>query len=289
MSVKTEVLLEKEFGGKSTARSDVQTASLAAAEVEEIKQTNLETRIYDREARFFDYGEASAATAETKTESRRSRRVFLPLGLLAVGGLSLIAGLATGIYALSEKMLESATFTWVNILELPPETPAEKSGDKNASPDASASEKILKSNDAKVFEKNDDVGGKEPVNTAETKTEKAFVADGNKIPPPSPKPSEASEADLSGPLSKTSNPTFSKETPDDSETDFSMNSRPGKTSPTAFVSRRNRQTVKIVDNRDDFTRFPNARREREAEKYKPLKPGLRNKLRNMLLKKRRMN
>src|SRR5205085_6949437 len=66
----------------------------------EIKQSNIETRLYDRDARFYEYGE----TAETIVKNRSTKRIILAGALALLGGLFLFGSLAMGFFYVSKKM-----------------------------------------------------------------------------------------------------------------------------------------------------------------------------------------
>jgi hypothetical protein len=282
MSVKTEVLLAKEVGGRH--RSAPPPAVLPTAEAPASARAGLETRIYDADARFYRYGEIPATAPTVKTEKRRrGRGFFFTIGLLIVTGFGLLGGVAAGIYGLAEKMRPPVTVSRVDVRELPGDENGDRAADANR-PDAAASEKAaVRSNNDKDLPVNP--AEKEVPLAAEQTRKKSVEPVGGKIPAPERSPADPAQTTSRRTISDPAETTVSKKTTVSSTGVLPLDSRSDRYQP----ARPDRRRSESSNDSLEFQRFPKNERRPSAEKVKPLKPEQRSRLRNMLRKQRRMS
>jgi hypothetical protein len=272
---------------------NVKTENLLARE---INQAGIETKVYDRDAQFYEYSESAENKTIIEKENPSGKRIFLTGSLVVLGGIFLFTGLAAAFFYFSEKMFHSATVNQVSADNLQNnENDADSIGKTGKAENGFESEKPVKTKLPEDTSPSDNFVKKETLNPTETKTVKT-IEPNDQNPVPNRNSKELPKTIDSS--SKTTNSTFTKQSLRNNETQIVQsdssrenwtNQRPSKNSQSQPTSRQNRRDSLTQNNSDRFQDLPGNRREIIIKKIKQSSFEQRSNIKERLQKQRRKN
>ncbi|MEP6900562.1 MAG: hypothetical protein ABJA66_02365 [Actinomycetota bacterium] len=277
---------------------NVKTEILSAPK---INQPEIETKLYDQDAQFYEYCESVENKTILEKENRSGKRIFLTGSLVIVGGFFLFIGLVAGFIYFSGTMFQSVTDNQISAENFrKDENGAVSFGESKSAENGFESEKTVKPNlsdDKNSSDKNSSGNfvKKEVITPNETKVVR-INGQNDKNPMPDRNLKEFPETIDSS--SKTTNKTFTQQPVQNSETlivqsdsrrETLTNQPSSKNSQTQPAARQNQRDPVTQNNSERLQEVPKNRREFIVKKIKHSNFEERSNIKERLQRQRKRN
>jgi hypothetical protein len=245
-------------------RGEIMNEKTEILSVPEIKQSNIETRVYDEAAQFYAYCEGPENKTIVENGARPRKSLLLRGSFAVLGGICLLAGLAAGIY-FSKQLFHSAPIDQFSAENLPKDKSADVSfGESKSAENGFEPEKTVK---PKQPEDKNNSGGKTDFEPNETKTVKITEkSDTNSLP--------NRDAKVEIPVKPTNSNVSKQIVPNDSNRDFwtipATDKNPQRQPPLQRQppSRQTEREWQAPESSGRFREWPQTRREPFVKKMK---------------------
>ncbi len=285
------------LGGKPIRkRREVMNVKTENLLTQKINQSDIETKVYDPDAQFYEYGESEENKKILEKKIRPGKRIFMTGSLVGLGGLFLVTGVAAGFFYFSGTIFQSATVNQVSAENFQKDQNGEASfGESKSAENGFESERTVKTKLTEDINPSDNFVKKETLNPTAAKTVKA-IEPNEKNPVPNRNVNELPKTIDSS--SKTTNSTFIKQPLRYNEMPIVQNQSkrenwtsqpPDKNSQSQPTARQNQRVSWTQNNSGRFPDLPKNSRELIVKKIKLSNFERRRDIKENLQRQRRKN